>query len=648
MSIQADDFKEFLENYKTELNSGITGLVVDFEDLDKYNKELAKGVLDNPSNYIRAFKKATLNFSDEEVDILIKNCPRKVLLYKLGSEHLGKLISINGIISRVLPTRPMISNAAFKCRKCGEMQHIVQSEPFLVRPDGCSTEKCGSNQFRLLEDPNETTYFDVQELSVQDKPEDLKSGQSPQLTILEITKKSLINKVQAGNIVDIVGILKTTPPSATTHERKWDLFVDVLYINSINKDPTDIELTKEEEDEIRWLASDSNVFDKIQSAIAPSIFGCELIKEAIMYQLFGGREKHFEDRTVRGNIHILWIDDPSKAKSQVLMAVKNLAPRGLYVAGGGASGAGLTAAVVKVDKERWAIEAGAVVLANNGICCIDEIEKMNKDDRKRIHEAMAQQMVNIQKANVHYTLPAKTAILAAGNPKMGRYDDFLSLKENITLPTTIISRFDLIFIGRDVPDAEMDELLAEHILEDPDTYKVLITKDKLRKYIALAKRINPILSNEAKESIKIFYRKMRMASGNSPDSPITITARQLDGLVRISEAHARIRLSKTVDDVDAQAAIKIMMASLKQAGIDPETGEFDVDNILTGSPKTVRERMSLVMNLLADGDSHSEEEIIELLTSKGVSLAKAKDIIIKMDTGRAIYSPSTGRYKKII
>ncbi|GAG67974.1 unnamed protein product, partial [marine sediment metagenome] len=317
--------------------------------------------------------------------------------------------------------------------------------------------------------------------------------------------------IQAGDIVDITGILRTKPPSPTTKKRKWTQFIDVVYSEKQNSDPSSVEISPEEEQKIQWLASDENVYNKIIASIAPSIYGYENIKESIMYQLFGGCEKEYHDRVSRGNIHILWIDDPSTAKSQVLLATKNIASRGIYVSGGGASGAGLTAAVIRVEGgEMFALEAGAMVLANGGICCIDEIEKMNNDDRKRIHEAMSIQTVSIQKATVHYTLPAKTAILAAGNPAFGRYDGYRSVAENISLPSSILSRFDLIFIGKgDKPNTERDEGIVTHVLENPDLFRAEISKELLKKYIAYAKRIKPEMTKKAIKYIKTFYLKMR-------------------------------------------------------------------------------------------------------------------------------------------
>lgn len=645
MTITADDFKGFLERYESLLNSGVPFLIVDWVELKEWNQEIAEEILKSPDDCLFEFSKATSNFVSSPIPIFIKNVSTKVSLRKLGAKHLGKLVGLDGVICRVVPTRPMIKRAAFKCRKCGNIIKLTQDEPFLLKPDKCGAQitkkrTCKSRTFRLLEDPRETDYIDVQELAVQEKPEDLKAGQAPQLINLEITKDSLINGARAGDIVDLVGILRTVPPSATSLKRKWAKFIDVNYIEVMNKDPSDIVISPEEEEKIRWIASDSDIFKKIITSIAPSIYGCEHIKESVIYQLFGGCRKQYSDRVVRGNIHVLWIDDPSTAKSQILMAAKNLAPRGLYVSGGGASGAGLTAAVVKVEGDLWALEAGAVVLANKGICCIDEIEKMNDDDRARIHEAMAQQTVNIQKATAHYTLPAETAILAAGNPTFGRYDTYKTISENISLPTTILSRFDLIFIGKgDVPDEKRDEAISSHILEEPEKFESFISKDLFRKYIALAKKIKPKMTDEARNHIKEFYKKMRVLNSGSgkEQCPIVITARQLEGLVRIAEAHARVRLSDKVEGKDAEAATKIMMKSLKQVGIDPETGEFDIDAMM-GRPKTIRDRTTKIMAILSDREEHSVDDIVEKL---GIPQRDVKRCLVQMLSDGTIYNPDT-------
>lgn len=637
MSVHADDFKGFLEKYSGQL-ANANNLIIDYEDIKKYNTELAEGILNEPDIYLTELKKSTLNFASEEVDILIKNIPRKLTLQKLGSAYLGKLISINGIVSQVVQARPRIKIAAYRCSKSDKIIRIPQDEPFLDRPPRCGK---GGGIAILLGHPY-TEFIDIQELGIQERPENLKAGQVTSPVKLWITKKCLINGARAGDVVDVVGILKELKPTASTREITWDFYVDVVYIETINKDPSEIKITKDEEQQIIWLAQDPEIYNKIITSVAPSIYGHKIIKEAIMYQLFGGVDKSYVDRNIRGAIHILWIDEPSKAKSQMSMRVRDLALRGIYVGGGGASGAGLTAAIIWLKNKRPLLEAGALVIANRGICCIDEIEKMNKDDRVRIHEAMEQGIVNIQKAGHHYTLPANTSIFATGNPTFGRYDLNRTIKENISLPSTILSRFDLIFIGK----GESDDVegMTHHILKGDIDISIPISKYLLKKYIAYAKRIKPKLTEEAMNYLSSFY--IKMAKIENSDSPIVITPRQLEGLIRLSEAHARIRLSEEIKEDDAKAAVNIMMESLKQAGIDPDTGKIDIDIIMTGIPKTARDKMSMIMHILSDNDLHSREEIVERMQERSISGGDTMKLLHQLLNDGSIYSPTEGFYKR--
>lgn len=646
MSLLADkyQFKEYLQEYEQDkFSEDMEHIVIDYENLRLWNEEVAADILEKPDAYLEQLKFATSNFLQKEIDVLIKNSPKIVSLQKLKSLHLGKLISVTGIVSKSVPPRPMIVRAAYQCRDCPEIEYPTQNEWVLVPPSKCSS--CGGKRFRLLEDPTQTLYIDVQTMCIQEKPEDLEVGQPPRLVDLEITRQSLINIVQAGDIVKIVGIPKTRPPPKAKN-RKWKTYIEVVSIEKQNEDPSSVKINEEDEQTIQWLASDKSIFEKLVKSVAPSIYGYERIKEAVIYQLFGGVEKKFGDRTARGNIHLLWIDDPSTAKSQVLLAAKNISARGLYVSGGGASGAGLTAAVIKTE-DTWTLEAGAMVLANGGICCIDEIEKMNDEDRKRIHEAMSIQTVNIQKATVHYTLPAKTAILAAGNPAFGRYDNYRTVAENVSLPPSILSRFDLVFIGRgDKSNKERDEAIATHVLDNPNMFDVEISKELLRKYIAYARRINPIMSDKAKAHIKAFYIKMRSMYEGVKDvqaTPIVITARQLEGLRRLSEAHARIRLSETVEEEDAFAAISLMLVSLQQAGIDPKTGQYDIDAVM-GTPKTVRAKMTTIMDMFKEKRIIEREEMYERMEKLGVSKQETANAIHKLINDGILYEQGIGIY----
>jgi len=652
MSIKADDFKDFLKFYLEKSDKSLVGvfpktIVIDYKDLDEWNPKIAEELIKNPDNVLDEIEKATKNHSKERVPVSITNLPKAVGLSKLGSKYLGKLILLKGIVNRVIPIRPMVMVAVYECKKCGERKHEQQEEYFLVPPIKCGINKCRSRKFRFLE--GESEFIDVQELSIQEKPEDLSAGQLPSRVNLEIQREDLVNGARAGDIVDIIGILRTKPSSSSTKKRKFAMFVDVNYIEAFNKEVSEMKITIEEEQEIVSLGMRGDIYELIIQSIAPSIYGNHHIKEAIMYLLFGGVEKDKGDIKIRGELNILLVGDPATAKSQLLQVTASISPRGLYTSGRGTTAAGLTAAVNKVEGDIWALEAGAMVLADKGICCIDEIDKMNDNDRVAIHEAMEQHKVSINKAGINARLNARTAVLAAANPDFGRYDPNKTVTEQITkLPVTLLSRFDLIFLMRDKLKADQDAELSAHILEIGERKKVeMIPRDLMKKYIAYARGIKPVMTDGAKNYLSNFYQEMRKVSHNRiEDVPVSITPRQLESLMRITEAHAKIALKAEADESDAEAAIKIMKISLNEIGINPETGKLDVDIITTGIPKTTRDKFRLVVHLLEDRMLHEKKEIADELRNRGMNSSDITKLLYKMEHEGTIYQPREGFYQK--
>ncbi|MDW8049355.1 MAG: minichromosome maintenance protein MCM, partial [Nitrososphaerota archaeon] len=393
---------------------------------------------------------------------------------------------------------------------------------------------------------------------------------------------------------------------------------------------------------------------RIIQSIAPSVYGYEHIKEAIMYLLFGGVPKHLPDISIRGELNILLIGDPGTAKSQLLRYVPRIAPRGLYTSGRGTTAAGLTAAVLPTASGGMTLEAGALVLADRGIACIDEMDKMRPDDRVAIHEAMEQHTISVAKGGIVATLNARAAILAAANPALGRYDPYRTVAENISLPVTILSRFDLIFVLKDIPEKERDLRMSEHILElhrkgAPPTAPP-IPPDLLRKYIAYARGINPVLTPEALERIRDFYMEMRAAS-ETEGSPIAITARQLESLVRIAEARARAALRREVLPEDAEYAIAIMKRSLEESGIDISSKKIDIDIIMTGKPKSMQDKLRIILNVLVEMEKDvgivQKTELIDKLEREfDIQRPEAERLIGQLLREGTIYEPREGYLKK--
>jgi replicative DNA helicase Mcm len=334
--------------------------------------------------------------------------------------------------------------------------------------------------------------------------------------------------------------------------------------------------------------------------------------------------------------------------------VAKIAPRGLYTSGRGTTAAGLTAAVLRDKSGGMTLEAGALVLADKGIASIDEMDKMRKEDRVAIHEVMEQQTVSVAKAGIVATLNARTSILAAANPTLGRYDPYRTVGENISLPVTILSRFDLIFILRDVPEKTRDAKMTEHILNLHRTgvapVEPPIEADLFRKYVSYAKKIKSVLTQEAMDRLKDFYLLMRAAS-ETEGTPVAITARQLESLVRIAEARARVALREKVTLEDAERAIDIMTISLEQVGIDISSHQFDIDIIMTGKPKSLRDKLSIILGLITSMEKETgmvdKERLMERLqTEYDILAGDAERFIGQMLKEGTLFAPRDGFLKK--
>ena len=397
--------------------------------------------------------------------------------------------------------------------------------------------------------------------------------------------------------------------------------------------------------------------------MAPSIYGHDIVKEGIATLLFGGSEKKTPDgMKIRGESNILLNGDPGVGKSQLLKFVSKLAPRALYTTGKGSTAAGLTAAVIRdQDTGEITLEAGALVLADQGIAMVDEFDKMRPDDRTAIHEAMEQHTISIAKAGIVATLNARTSILAAANPRRGRWNPYKATAENLNLPPTILSRFDLIFVLEDKPDLKEDHDKASHILKlhklqtlpvDPP-----IEQDLLRKYIAHARRtMHPKLSDEAEARLLEYYTDLRSSSGKieegRPD-PIAITPRQLEALVRISEARAKMRLSEEVTYEDASGAVNLMNATLEKLAKDAETGKLDIDKYSSGISDQSRRRLDRIDSLIDHLLKESQNEpitintIIEQAVENGLDRNQVEQALANMIRIGKLFEPQPGRVQKI-
>ncbi|MCC6027892.1 MAG: minichromosome maintenance protein MCM [Archaeoglobus sp.] len=590
---------------------------------------------------------------------------KKVLIRNLRSIHISKFVAIEGIVRKVTEVRPRVVSAAFKCLECGSLSYVSQDESLLRYPNQCA---CGGKRFVFM--PENSISVDSQRVRIQEYPENLRGGEQPQ-SIDVILEADIAGTVNPGDRIIVNGIVRARPRGI--QQRKLthlDLFVEGNSIEIVQQEYEEFEITEKDKEKILALARSDDIYERVVRTIAPSIYGYEDVKLAIALQLFGGVPKKLPDGTeIRGDIHILLVGDPGVAKSQLLKYVHRIAPRSIYTTGKGTTTAGLTAAAVRDEIDgRWTLEAGALVLADKGIALVDEIDKMRKEDRSALHEALEQQTISVAKAGINAILKARCALLAAANPKYGRFDRYSPIAEQIELSPTLLSRFDLIFVMTDEPNVERDRKLAEHILSIHQLGEIIeksssitedlrqkvekiepaIDPDLFRKYIAYAKNINPVLSEEAKKKIGEYYISLR--SKAKENSPVPITARQLESLVRLAEASARIRLSEIITAEDVERVTRIMEKSLAQIAVDPETGELDIDFAFAGTSKRQRDRIWTIKKIieeLEETNQHGapEEEIIKRAESEGIEESKAREILSKLKINGEIFSPKFGFYK---
>ncbi len=627
-------------------------VVVNYLQLEMFDPDLADLLIEKPEEVIQAAQKAIKNIDtarkNADLQVRFENLSNVIPLRDLKSKYIGKFVAVDGIIRKANEIRPRIVNAMFECRSCMRLHEVPQKSNLISEPALC--QECGGRSFRLIQDESE--FIDTQTTKLQEPLENLSGGEQPR-QINVVLEDDLVDSITPGDIIRITGTLKTVRDEQT---KLFKNYIYCNYIDALEQEFEELKISEEDEAEIRELAANPDVYNKIINSTAPSIQGYREVKEAIALQLFGGCVKELEDKTrIRGDIHILIVGDPGIGKSQILKYVSKLAPRGIYTSGKGTSGVGLTAAAVKDDLGGWSLEAGALVLADRGNACVDELDKMKSEDRSAIHEALEQQTISIAKAGIMATLNSRCAMLAAANPKFGRFDRYKSVAEQINLPAPILSRFDLIFVVEDKPDADRDRKLAGHILNIHQTAEIPfeIDPELLRKYIAYArKQPSPELTNEAIEVLKEFYVGMR-GSAEDDDSPVPITARQLEALVRLSEANCKIRLGKEVTSDDAKRAIKLQQDCMRQVGLDPDTGKVDIDKVEGRTPKSERDKIKLIMNIIKElGDEYDgkvpKDIIIEEASAKhNIGEDKAEQIVNKLHQQGMIIESGRNHYKAI-
>ena len=668
-SINQDEFlseaKAFFEANRKEIGKVKKGgekvVHIDFEDFSGHSPELAEALIERPEETVQllevALEELTWAPNDAMARFVSIEKGQELYIRNIRSKHLGKMITIEGIVRQASEVRPLVTNAKFECPSCGTIISVLQIDKKFREPSRCSCGRRGG--FKEIS----KDMVDAQVIVIEEASENLHGGEQPKrMTIFlkeDLVDPSMEMRTTPGSRVRIIGILKEIAISSSSGAvlTRFDLAIESNNLIPLEESFEDIDIDEEDERAIKELASSPDLMKKMVDSMAPSIWGHRDVKTALAFQLFGGVKKTRSDGTkMRGDIHVLLVGDPGVAKSVMLGFIAGVAPKARYVSGKSASAAGLTAAVVRDELLRgWSLEAGAIVLANKGIVCIDEFDKMDDEDRSAMHEAMEQQTLTISKATVQATLRAQTSVLAAANPKFGRFDPLQSIPKQVNLAPSLLSRFDAIFIMRDIPGRESDEAIATHVLLEhkQEAKHDVIDNDLLKKYISYAKqKFDPVLTDAAVNAMKDFYVGLRNMPqmGDGPSRPIPIGARQLEAMVRLAEAHARMRLSKMVEVKDAVAAIELTKSYLMQVGYDKDTKTFDVDRI-TGTSASARNKIHVVQDTIEElekrlGKLIPMEEIAKALDGK-MSEADVDEVVGKLLKSGDLFRPKRGYVQRM-
>ncbi len=680
-------------------------LDLDFRELQAWDPDFAAGLLEHPRDILREGERTLASLCRElgyaiDPQIRLSDLPpdAKRDLREIGSEDVHRLRMVEAIVTKVSELKPRIYDADFRCVLCGATTSVRQdSEQELHEPQICDTEDggCGahpgrgkgSTRFELVIET--TRMINNQFLEIQELPEEVKgSAQPARATVL--VEGDLCNEFMPGERV--TANLLPYVHSEYKRNRRTPMFTILHRLHSAIRESTpftEINVTDEDEERIREIAGEPHLLQLMQRSIAPSIYGSgklNFVKRSLALQLFGGVSRKNPDGTrLRGDIHLLLMGDPGIAKSQLLTYVSKISPRAKYASGGGISAAGLTAAAIKdaFGDGRFTLEAGILPLADMGVACIDEIDKISESDRGSLHEAMEQQLVSVSKGGISTQLRARCSVLAAANPESGRFsnrgpnDSLMHSFKETGLPLPLASRFDIIWMMRDEVDAQRDASIARHILEsrshgvaearidegvafDPQRQEEdevwaegvdggrYLTVGFLRKFIAYAKRrIHPDLSPDAQALLIEYYqtertRALQEFADYTETESIPMTPRQFEALTRLTEAHARMHLRPEATVEDAMTSIAIFRHWREEENIKDEA---EMQSGVSVSARTARDRVRVhVRDLESERGQAELNEIYNRCLREKITEDQVDDAIQNLLKHGLIYEPRTDAF----
>lgn len=549
------------------------------------------------------------------------NKPR--VIREVKADSVGKLVTVRGIVTRVSEVKPRMVVATYTCDQCGAETYQPIQSPTFMPLIMCPSQECQTNRSggRLYLQTRGSKFIKFQEMKMQEHSDQVPVGNIPRsITVLVEGENTRI--AQPGDHISVTGIFL---PILRTGFRQVvqgllsETYLEAHRVVKMSKSEEEESAGELSREELRQIAEE-DFYEKLAASIAPEIYGHEDVKKALLLLLVGGVDKTPRGMKIRGNINICLMGDPGVAKSQLLSYIDRLAPRSQYTTGRGSSGVGLTAAVLRDSVSgELTLEGGALVLADQGVCCIDEFDKMAEADRTAIHEVMEQQTISIAKAGILTTLNARCSILAAANPAYGRYNPRRSLEQNIQLPAALLSRFDLLWLIQDRPDRDNDLRLAQHITyvhqhsrQPPAQFEPLNMK-LMRRYIAMCQEKQPMVPESLADYITAAYVEMRREAWASKDATYT-SARTLLAILRLSTALARLRMVDTVEKEDVNEAIRLM--------------EMSKDSLLGDKGQAARTQrpadviFATVRELVSEGQSVRFSEAEQRCISRGFTPAQ--------------------------